>query len=327
MNASPLKLIDSPAFTGGAFSWTRPAINACVCIAVFAAMGCATAAVEPTTPVAPAPSVNPAARDIAPMISPEALNARLGDADLVIVHVGHGDRGYQRGHLPGAIYLDFDDIYVNRDVAMEMPEAEVIEAVVRRLGIDNDSAVVLVGDASGVFPARFYVTLKHYGFAGELRLLDGQLKGWKARELPIVTDVPEASSPTDWNAEVRPGVLVTADEVALALSGPNLRIVLDVRPSNQFTGERRGPGVDAKGRIEGAVSLPWRSMFDGSNPPWLKTVDAVRGQLVEAGVAEGDPIIVYDSSGIHASLAMIVLQELGHEVSLYDGGFEAWSQR
>lgn len=319
--------MDSPAFIGGAFSWLRTLAGGTACVALMISMGCQAPADESANFADSASEIEARNTAVEPMISPEALHARLGEPGLVIVHVGHGDRGYQRGHLPGAIYLDFDDIYVNREVAMEMPEAEVIQAVVRRLGIDDDSAVVLVGDASGVFPARFYVTLKHYGLNAELRLLDGQLKGWSARGLPFVTDVPDAPEPSVWLAAVQPAVLATADEISRALSGESHKVVVDVRPVHQFTGEKRGPGVDASGRIEGAINVPWRSMFDGSNPPWLKDEKAVRDLLSQAGVEEGDSIIVYDTSGIHASLAMIVLQQLGHEVSLYDGGFEAWSQR
>lgn len=326
MNASPSNNFVSPARDGGAFSWLGFSASFLLMLTLIFA-GC--------TQVDHASEMNAEVSDrvatsvvgAAPMMSPEELADRLDEPGLVIVHVGHGDRGYQRGHLPGAIYLDFDDIYINRAVAMEMPEAEVIQAVVRRLGIDDDSAVVLVGDASGVFPARFYVTLKHYGLNAELRLLDGQLKGWKAKEFPVVTQVPSDPEPSEWSAAVRPGVLITADDISNALAGDSDRIVLDVRPTPQFTGEKRGPGVDASGRIEGAINVPWRSMFDGSNPPWLKDVTVIRSQLAEAGIAEGDSIMVYDTSGIHASLAMIVLQQLGHEVSLYDGGFEAWSQR
>ena len=50
-----------------------------------------------------------------PLISPEALAARLGEPELRIADVrwylGEPDRGrqeYERGHIPGAVFVDLD---------------------------------------------------------------------------------------------------------------------------------------------------------------------------------------------------------------------------
>ncbi len=312
---------------------------------------------QTTHPSATRPTRPTASTSRTSQISPRVTSGTL------VVHVGHGRRGYERAHVPGAVYLDFDEIYVNRELAMEMPDPAVIARLVRRLGIDSAERVVLVGDASGVFPARFFVTLAHFGFGDRVTMLDGHMKGWQERGLPTASAAseltaaealrppePSAHSGNDTKPVIRPGVLVSRGEVEAALidartppvpgaaagvvPGSELQppatsprtVVLDVRPHAQFTGDKRGPGVEVNGRIQGAVNSPWMTWFTGHSPPWLRAEDELRDLLGEAGITPGTRVVIYDTSGIHGSMAWVVLRHLGYEASLYDGGFEQWSQ-
>lgn len=262
------------------------------------------------------------------MIQPDELQAMLHDPRLVVLHVGHGDRGYGLGHLPGARYVDFTDIMaLERDGRKtELLTADDFEALLGRLGLKADSRVVMYGDAAGVFPARLYFTMCHYGWGDRGRLLNGHLRGWIAQGRPTETGEADTALATNLSlrSQVTPGVIATDAEVRRAVADGGVTL-LDVRPADQFSGEKSGPGVKVPGRIPGAINLPWRDMVTGVKPPWLQPETTLRAALDAAGVDHTQPVIVYDAAGMHSSLAFAVLRELGYDVSLYDGGYAAWA--
>lgn len=289
--------------------------------------GCQSVVQESAAPAEAPPIIEAERINPSRIISPDELLNRLDDPGLVLVHVGHGDGTYRRAHLPGARYAEFLDLFIGQDLHVEMPPPAQAEALVRSLGIDDSSTVVLLGDSSGVFAARVYLMLEYFGLNAEMYLLDGQMKGWKARGLPATTELSAPAEPTSWSASIQPGVLATAADVEKALADENGPFVVDVRPASQFSGERRSAGVEKRGRIEGAINFPWDSVLAGHNPPWMKPEAEIRRLLVDAGLDPDRSLIIYDTAGIHASMAWVILKHLGYEVALYDGGYEEWSER
>lgn len=321
MNAQSTNAHPGPAFTGGAFFCA-------LVLALFAGVsGCAADGEERNGEVAAASPGAAVFASSSVFIGPAELEQMLDDPDLVLLHVGHGDRGYTRGHLSGALYVDFEETAVERGgLKLELPDTGVLTEMMRGLGIDDGSQIVLYGDASGVFPARMYLTLEALGLGDRARLLDGQLRGWVSEGRVVTAESSQRPAVSLWEPMSRRGVIASAADVERALADGEA-VVVDVRPTGQFDGSKRGPDTARAGRIEGAVSVPWLSLLASKLPPWLHAEDELRARLAAAGVGPGSRVIVYDNSGIHAPVVYAVLKQLGHEVSLYDGGFEQWSRR
>jgi thiosulfate/3-mercaptopyruvate sulfurtransferase len=331
--------------------------------------GCQTPAASPTD--ADAPPVAALHHEADPLIlGPARLAERLEEHPApVLLHVGHGRWGYDRGHLPGAHYVDFREVMVDRDgLRVEAPARQDLIDLLEQRGARPDSAVVLYGDAAGVFPARLYVALAHHGLAERVFLLDGHLRGWRDTGRPLETSpqhpdetgqvateadapgqtladrttppalpiVPRPAGPiAAWpNAASGAASPVVVDrtfvESALAAGAEPKAVVLDVRPTDQFEGEKRGT-LRGRGHIPGAVSLPWRELLTGINPPWLIEEDRRLARLAEVGIrpaAEGGgTVIVYDAVGLQSALVYTILKDLGVAAVLYDGGFEDWLER
>ncbi|MEM9419658.1 MAG: rhodanese-like domain-containing protein [Planctomycetota bacterium] len=266
-------------------------------------------------------------------IQPQQLQQVIDEPNLVLLHVGHGQRGYQRGHIPGARYVDFKEIMqLERDgLKSELPSPEDFEKRIAGWGVTPASTVVLYGDAAGVFPARLYVTMKHYGCGDRVRLLNGHLRGWAGQGRKLATGgmLGVKGSGVNGTVEIKaegvPSVVVSTGDVEDALEKRDATI-LDVRPEDQYAGVKKGSGVIMAGRVPGAVNMPWQRMVTGVKPPWLADKGQLRSDLVAVGVTPDRPVIVYDAQGMHSSLAFAVLEELGYSVSLYDGGYAAWSK-
>ena len=62
------------------------------------------------------------------------LAAHLSDKNLVILHVGANQAGYDAGHIPGARYLALSEIAVRRDgILYNLPETKDLKTTFERL--------------------------------------------------------------------------------------------------------------------------------------------------------------------------------------------------
>ena len=125
------------------------------------------------------------------LIDPEALQERLGEVVLLdcrfeLSDPGAGVRAYTAGHIPGAHY-----IHLERDLSgpvqtrgkfhpggrHPLPAPADFAARMARLGVDRRTPVVAYDDHRFAFAARLWWMLRALDY-GDVRLLDGGLRGW-----------------------------------------------------------------------------------------------------------------------------------------------------
>ncbi|MGB8002507.1 MAG: rhodanese-like domain-containing protein, partial [Anaerobacillus sp.] len=108
------------------------------------------------------------------LVSIEWLSDHLYDDKLVIVdcqfELGNpesGHRSYLEGHIPGAVYADLE-----KDLSGDkgehggrhpLPDQEQLQRLVERLGIEQNSKVILYDSQYGTMASRLWFLL---GFAG-----------------------------------------------------------------------------------------------------------------------------------------------------------------
>jgi thiosulfate/3-mercaptopyruvate sulfurtransferase len=111
------------------------------------------------------------------------LAQHLKDPDLVLLHVGDKDE-YAAKHIPGARYVSLSDIATSDHSAtgliLEMPPtAEDLRGRLEKLGISNDSRVVVYYGKDWVSPStRVIFTLDYAGLGDRAVLLDGGMGAW-----------------------------------------------------------------------------------------------------------------------------------------------------
>ncbi|MEC7236738.1 MAG: rhodanese-like domain-containing protein, partial [Pseudomonadota bacterium] len=132
-----------------------------------------------------------AAAAATPLVDSAWLAKHLDDDKLVLIDLRNKIDGgsydtYLEGHIPSAIHSDYlkDGWRVGRDeVVGLLPETAQFEALARRLGVSDDSHVVLVPAGVGATDfgssARAYWTFKVFGH-DNVSILDGGFAGWKA---------------------------------------------------------------------------------------------------------------------------------------------------
>ncbi|OIQ95879.1 3-mercaptopyruvate sulfurtransferase [mine drainage metagenome] len=124
-----------------------------------------------------------------------------------------------------------------------------------------------------------------------------------------------------------PAAIVSTDWLAQHLTAPDLRVV-DATWFHPRSGLKGRAEYDAA-HIPGAIHFDIDDIADTSRPLPHMLPDATRfaSKVRKLGLGNGNRIVVYDRSGGGAAAARVwwMLRVFGHrDVSVLDGGFEAW---
>ncbi|GAB2447144.1 hypothetical protein GCM10027062_30940 [Nocardioides hungaricus] len=119
-----------------------------------------------------------------PLISAAELHGSLGTVTVLDVRYrlgGPGGRGeYERGHVPGAAYVDLDaDLAAPPGAGGRhpLPATADFEAAMRRARVRDDRPVVVYDDWSGLAAGRAWWLLRYHGHP-DVRVLDGAWPAW-----------------------------------------------------------------------------------------------------------------------------------------------------
>jgi len=264
-------------------------------------------------------------RTIPMLVGVEWLAENLDSPNLVIVQVDQRATGYQEGHIPGARYLAYERIAVEREgVPTELlPDAE-LKAAFESVGVGDGVRVVLYG--APLSAARAWMTLDYLGASQGAAILDGGIAAWRAAGLSVTAEEPPVTTAA-LTVTPDPVRVVPASFVQERIGDPAFTIV-DARPLNEYTGADDGMGGRLlAGHIPGARHLYWEELMVSTADPRLLPLEALRARFEAAGASEGRGVIVYCYIGMRASMAYFVSRLLGYETHLYDGSWFDWSAR
>jgi thiosulfate/3-mercaptopyruvate sulfurtransferase len=260
-----------------------------------------------------------------PLVSAGQLAARLASGAPPVVLdcrwelAGGADQAaYDRGHLPGAVFVDLD-----RDLSAApgpggrhpLPDPAAFQAAMRRCGVDGGRTVVAYdqGDTGGA--ARAWWLLGYHGHT-DVRVLDGGLPAWVASGRPL--DTGRADPPAgDFTA--RPGQRPLLDAAGAArLAGEGM--LLDARVPARYAG-REEPVDPVAGHLPGARNAPAGELVaDGR----LLPAGELRRRFEALGVRDGVPVGAYCGSGVVAAGLVLALETAGFPAALYAGSWSEW---
>ncbi|MBM3949591.1 MAG: sulfurtransferase [SAR202 cluster bacterium] len=262
------------------------------------------------------------------LVSTEWVAQHLDDGAIVIAEVDSDLKaGYLSGHVPGAVgwglHTDFED-----QVARDIPSEAYIARLLNKAGITPRIGIVLYGDGNNRSATWAFWVLKYYGHQ-DVRLMDGGRKRWVAEGRPLTTEEPKRI-PTKYSIGKRdPSVRAMREYIAgrLGRSGTKL---LDTRTYEEFAGQLTSapgthqPDIYRKGRIPGAVHIPWDDASDKDGS--FKPVEELRRMYLAKGIGPRDEVMTYCRLGVRASYTWFVLRYLlGYEdVKNYDGSWTEW---
>ena len=264
-----------------------------------------------------------AAAQDGPLVTADWLAGNLGAENVRVFEVSVDTGVYERGHIPGAININWHTDLVDT-VRRDLVSRADFEALLRRSGVTSDTTVILYGDNNNWFAAWGAWVFDLYGFS-DVKLLDGGRKYWEAQGLPLDTATPEyAASDIAIADDVRPLRARLVDVLAVVEGGADVSLV-DIRGPKEYSGEIFAPeGVQElsvrAGHIPGAVNFPWGGSVNEDGT--FKSADELRAAFAAIGIDGSKPIITYCRIGERSSHTWFVLSRiLGYEVRNYDGSW------
>jgi thiosulfate/3-mercaptopyruvate sulfurtransferase len=269
--------------------------------------------------------------DVAGYANPEALietawlEEHLNDPRILIVEVDEDTTAYEKGHIPGAIGWNwFKDLHA--PVGRDYLDQKGLAALLGRVGVGNDTTVVLYGGNNNWFAAYAYWLLTYLGF-GAVKLLNGGRKKWELESRLLTQDVP-SFEPTSFAIDnpIRGEIRAFRNEVLDKVSDGAASFV-DVRSPEEYRGEKLAPDhlpqeqAQVPGHIPGAANIPWAKAANEDGT--FKAAEELKALYEDAGVRGDREVIAYCRIGERSSHTWFALSELlGYrDVKNYDGSW------
>ena len=264
------------------------------------------------------------------LVSTEWLAAELGAPDLRVIDatlymVGSGRAArpeYEAAHIPGAVFLDLDELVDSDDPAPHMlPPDHKFASRMQSLGLGDGHRFVVYDNSPLHSAARAWWMLKTFG-AHQVAILDGGLPKWLAEGRPTESGVPEVRHGHFTAYRDKSAIADKAFVAGVIQTGSHE--IVDARSAGRFSGDEAEPrpGLPS-GHMPGAKNLPYGRLFNADNS-W-KRGDALRAEYEAAGVDLARPMVTTCGSGVTAAVLSFGAHLLGkQDVKLYDGSWSEW---
>ena len=268
------------------------------------------------------------------LVSAEWLKQHIDDPDLVVLDCTvvtmpdendprgisnvSGRPDYELGHIPNAGFAELKGelCKTTGPVEFDLLSPEQFCEVMGRLGVGDDSRVVLYDASYTGWAARVWWMLRWVGF-DRAAILDGGLAAWtstgNALSLETVSRPAKTLTP-----KPRPELIAHHDEV-LASIGDDSVVLVDTLPAEFYRGEMSI--YPRAGHITGAVNIDGLGLLD-------KKGHLLPQEQLEAmhDLDHNARVITYCGGGIVASTDAFVLTRLGFDnVAVYIASLEEWT--
>ncbi len=266
------------------------------------------------------------------LVSTAWLQQHLDDPGLVVLDCSvstirhedgsfHNESGralYEEAHIPGAAFADLKGDLCDPDSTVEfaIPEPAAFCEAMGRLGVGDDSRVVLYDSFLSAWAARVWWMLRWVGF-DQAAILDGGFSAWTGEGRPVSRDLP-MQEPAQLTPKTRPGLMADKDEVMAAITDNRVTLI-DTLPAVYYRGEECM--YARPGHIPGAINLCGTDYLDDTGH--YKPVNEVAGML---DLDSSERVITYCGGGILASVNAFVMTRLGYQdVAVYTASLQEWA--
>ena len=260
------------------------------------------------------------------LVSTSWVEEHVKDTNVRVAEVDYDPTAnYALGHIPGSVLLDWK-VDINNPLTRDILTKEACEQLLQKVGVSNDTTLILYGDFNNWFAAFAFWVFKYYGFK-DVRLMNGGRKKWLEEDRALTKDVLTYDKGSFKASGPDQSIRVFLRYVQDTLGGKTL---VDVRSPKEFTGEILAPPeyptehAQRGGHIPGAANIPWAQAV--SDDGTFKTADELKTLYESKNVTPDKEVIAYCRIGERSSHTWFVLKYLlGYpNVKNYDGSWTEW---
>ena len=269
---------------------------------------------------------------VTPLVSADWLKTHLNDTNLILldasVLVKMGESGYKsisgkeeymKAHIPNAQFADLTENLSDQSTIKEfiMPSAKQFQSAMRKLGVNNNSHVVIYARENQTWPTRVWWMLRWAGF-DRASILNGGQNAWTENGYLLTKEKPIIKL-GNFKVNLRKEIVADRNSVLNAISDDKISIV-DSLPPAHYQGNFAM--YERKGHITSAINLPSSNFIDEAGF-FLSTDDL---DLMLDGNRK-DNMITYCGGGIAASSVAFNLHRAGYSnVAVYMGSLQEWTE-
>lgn len=259
------------------------------------------------------------------LVDTQWVNDHLNDSKVKIVEVDYNPTtSYLLGHIPGAVLFDWKRELID-STKREIISKEILEDLLQRAGVNNDTILVVYGDFKNWFATFAFWILKYYGFQ-DIRLLNGSRKKWLDEDRPYIVDIPSYPRGNYKASNPDKSIRAFMRYIQEAIESQS-KILIDVRGKDEFDGISLAPSEYSSeygqigGHIPGAINVPWNLMVNEDGT--FKTAEYLKNLYESLNITPEKEVITYRGIGERASYTWFVLKYLlGYpNVKSYDGSW------
>ena len=261
------------------------------------------------------------------LVDADSLIPILGQSDLAIIDFRKPEF-YNEAHIPGSVNIWRTDLEnPNYPYGGMMPEKEVIELLLSRLGISNKDQIIIYDDNGSVDASRLWWLLGYYYF-DTVKVLNGGLSAWRDAGGTLSKESTVRKPAKFYLPDsTRNNMLIGKDELKSSIEQGGIGIKLvDVRSIDEYSGKVQKPGAQKAGRIPGSIHIEWSVAIDTSTNKF-RTEEELWNVYRAHNIDSKDTIVVYCHSGSRSAHSALVLKGLLNfkQVKNYDGSWTEWS--
>lgn len=265
------------------------------------------------------------------LISVDLLAENINNEKLILLDASwfmpvqkrDGKAEWAEETIPSALFFDFDKEICDKDNDLPhmMPSEANFQGAVRRLGINQNSAII-VFDRLGIFSSpRVWWMFKSMGF-NNIAVLDGGLPLWKELGHPVCAGATnDESDSSDFVANFQANLICDEQMVLRATEDEQVQIV-DARPEARFLGQVAEPRADLRsGHMPSAKNLPFANI--------IKNGQLIESELLKAtydSLIENDKSTIFScGSGVTACVLALGATLCGYKnLTVFDGSWSQW---
>jgi len=263
-----------------------------------------------------------------PLVTTDWLNQNINHKQLVIFDASMAKAGSKIEYtadkiILGAQRFDFSKEVCDLDspISNTMPSEQKFQRLMRELGVNNDSCII-VYDEKGIYScARAWWMFKSMGF-NNVAVLDGGLPAWLDKNYPISFSYFVPTKAGSFKAHYTPNHFVDMTDV-LAQIDNSSSVVLDARGKGRFLGESKEPRTGMRsGHIPNAKSLPFSEIVKSG---FMLDKSGLQTEFKQRIELQTSRLIFSCGSGVTACILALGADILGYEyLAVYDGSWSEW---
>jgi len=226
--------------------------------------------------------------------------------------------------IKGTRKFDMEKVFLDQESAIPnmMPNEKVFEAACRKLGINNNSLIV-VYDNLGIYASpRVWWMFKSMGHS-KIAILDGGLSAWKNENLPTEPIDEKVTLSGNFTAKYHADMVVDANILLENINSKKM-LVVDARSEERFNGITPEPRANMlSGHIPNSVNLPFEKVLNNGKMKSKAELTKIFNNLK----IENQPLAFTCGSGITACIILLASELISENKKvLYDGSWAEWGQ-